>query len=246
MKSINKPSTYSYFELLDACKETGCPVCRLGQASAARHLKHLIFDGVNDIPARAVLRESYGYCNEHAWMLPEAGESAPLGIAIIHRDVLNTLRKRLAETEFGGKPQTSFRALFGGKSRRGVEAGDEAGYLPATAVCPACVQRAEAEQLALASLLEALDKEDEAMKAALAASEGLCLAHLRAALAQARKAHTFSSLAAIAGQQLETLIGELDEFVRKSDHRFRDERISAAEADSWRRAVQRVSGSKRR
>lgn len=243
MRLTSKPSTYSYFELLEACKDPGCPLCRLGHASAARHLKHLIYDGVNDIPAREHLRNSYGYCHEHAWMLPEAGDSAPLGIAIIHRDVLNTLRKRLIEMEFGAQRGGSLRALFGSGGKR--EAAQEGGgILPSTAVCPACAQRAEAEQLALTSLLEALDKEDDAMRAALGASEGLCLAHLRAALEQARKPHSSAALVSLTETQLAELIHDLDEFIRKSDHRFRDERISAAEADSWRRALQRASGNK--
>ena len=99
MKKGSQP--FSYFEILDACKEADCPVCALGHASANRHLTSLIFDGVNDVRLRATLRESLGYCREHAWLLPDAGESATLGIAIIHRDLLNTIRRRLDESNFG-------------------------------------------------------------------------------------------------------------------------------------------------
>ncbi len=244
MRSISKPSSYSYFELLDACKERGCPICRLGNASAQRHLRHLIYDGVNDIPTRAVLRDSYGYCHEHAWMLPESGESAPLGIAIIHRDILNSLYARLAEEAFGPQRGAGLRAMLSGGSKPDLsnDAGS-ARYLPSKARCPACVQRGEAEQLALASLLEALDKEDEAMAVTLRDSEGICLPHLRAAMDQALKARTFESLVEITRAQLAELIHDLDEFVRKNDHRFREEKISAQEAESWRKAVQRVAGN---
>lgn len=244
MKLTSKPSSYSYFELLDACREPACPVCRLGEASANRHLTNLIYDGVNDIPSRALLRDSYGYCHEHAWLLPEAGESAPLGIAIIHRDVLNTLRKQLDETQFDQEQQgSSLRSLISQRlNPPTMPAAATARYLPATAVCPACTQRSEAEQLALSSLLEALDKHDQAMQDALGASDGLCLAHLRAAFEQARKPATFELLLAITKAQLAALINDLDEFIRKNDHRFRGEKITLVEAESWRRALERVSG----
>ena len=245
MKLTRQPSTYSYFEFLDACKQHGCPLCRLGHASAQRHLTHLIYDGVNDIPTRALLRDSYGYCHEHAWLLPESGESAPLGIAIIHRDVLNTLRQRLQEAKFTRERGAGLRARFSAPKPELAVDPTVTRYLPAQAACPACAQRAEAEQLSLTSLLEALDKEDKAMLEALASSEGLCLAHLRMALGQARNQETFDALVSLTSAQLDELIHDLDEFVRKNDHRFRDEKISAPEADGWRRALQRVSGNKR-
>ena len=92
--------SFSYFEILDACQEPACPVCSLGHAAARRNVNTLIYEGVNDYGLRAKLRESLGYCHEHAWLLPEAGESAALGIAIVHRDLLNTIRERLENIKY--------------------------------------------------------------------------------------------------------------------------------------------------
>jgi hypothetical protein len=244
VKLTKRSTNFSYFELLDACKETGCPLCRLGHRSAQRHLSNLIYDGVNDVTLRATLRASYGYCHEHAWLLPESGDSAPLGIAIVHRDVLNTLRRRLSQVTFGKKEQPSLKARLSGIFTDDLAPEPvSSSYLAATEVCPACAQRRESELLAYASLLEALGKEDQAMSEALAASDGLCINHLRQALNAAPNRQAFAALSEIAQRQLNDLIHRLDEFIRKNDHRFRDEAISRAERNSWRQALERTSGA---
>ncbi len=243
MKLTKRPTTFSYFEILDACTEPGCVICRLGQRSAQRHLTSLIYDGVNDIPLRATLRDSYGYCHEHAWLLPDSGESAPLGIAIVHRDMLNTLRARLGQENFSKSQRTSLRAAVADAFSPGATSGAQANqHLPPKAPCPACAQQQEAEHLAFASLLEALDKNDQPMQAALESSEGLCIPHLRQALDAAHSQQAFDTLVEITRTQLTSLINDLDEFIRKNDHRFRDEKISTEEKESWRRALQRTSG----
>lgn len=246
MKLTKRPSTFSYFELLDACQEPGCPICRLGQRAAQRHLTNLIYDGVNDVPLRATLRESYGYCHEHAWLLPESGESAPLGIAIIHRDILNTIRGQLGRETFKKERRTSLRAAVAGALSPQLAASSQetSRHLPPEALCPACERRLEAEHLAFASLLEALDKNDQPMHSALQSSEGLCIPHLRQALNAARSQQAFDALVSITATQLSALIDNLDEFIRKNDHRFREEKIRGEEKESWRRALQRTSGKR--
>lgn len=237
--------SYSYYETIDACQEPGCPLCRLGQASANRHLTSLIYDSVNDISLRATLRDSLGYCKEHAWLLPGAGDSAPLGIAVVHRDLLNTIRKRLAESSYGKSRRNSLKAAVTGAiglDHRLPREAKTARYLPQTAPCPACARRDEAEKLALKSVGEALARQDADMIAALQQSEGLCLSHLRLALETARNREAFDTLVAIAQTQLSGLIQDLDEFIRKSDHRFRHEPISDGERASWRLALQRIAG----
>jgi hypothetical protein len=245
MKRGSQP--FSYYEMIDACQEPGCPLCRLGQTSANRHLISLIYDSVNDISLRATLRHSLGYCKEHAWLLPDTGDSAPLGIAIIHRDLLNTIHNLLGESVYGKSRRSSLRSAvseaIGLDSALNREA-KTAKYLPQTVQCPACERRDEAEKLALKSVAEALAKKDARMIAALESSDGLCLPHLRMALDTARNRDAFETLVAITQSQLATLIQDLDAFIRKSDHRFRHEKISDSERSSWRLALRRVVGTK--
>jgi hypothetical protein len=117
-------------------------------------------------------------------------------------------------------------------------------YLPQKAQCPACERRDQAEKLALKSVTEALAKADADMTSALQQSDGFCLLHLRLALEAARNPQAFELLVDLTQQQLVALIRDLDEFIRKSDHRFRHETISDAERASWRVALQRVAGLK--
>lgn len=237
--------SYSYYETIDACGEPGCPLCQLGQASANRHLTSLIYDSVNDIDLRDTLRASLGYCREHTWLLPHAGDSAPLGIAVVHRDLVNTIYKRLGTIDFAKSRGDRLRAAvtaaagLGGNLRR---EGENAQHLPQKAQCPACERRDEAESLALKSISEALASRDEGMVAALKGSDGLCLVHLRLALESAPNRESFELLVSLTRAQLDALLHDLDEFIRKSDHRFRDERISDQERSSWRRALQRIVG----
>lgn len=239
--------SYSYFELLDACQKQACPLCTLGNASARRNLKTLIFEGVNDYGLRAKLRESMGYCHEHTWLLPESGESAPLGIAILHRDLLNTVRKQLDDSEFDktqGKRLRSFVADVISQDETPSSDARSARYIQTKAPCPACRDRDKIEKLALKSLIDALNKEDADMLAALESSDGLCLPHLRRALEAARNEQVFATLVNITNAQLSGLIQELDEFIRKNDYRFRDEKITERERGSWRRALDRLVGPK--
>ena len=237
--------SFSYYEILDACKEPNCPVCRLGHASANRHLISLIYDSVNDVSLRATLRESLGYCQEHSWLLPNAGDSAPLGIAVIHRDLLNTIRKRLSESDFGKNRRSRLKSVVTGAM--GLDEGSSgksatAKHLPAKSQCPACERRDEAEKLALKSVMDALEKQDVDMKSALQGSDGLCLPHLRRGMETAHNQDGFDLLIKITEEQLSTLIHDLDEFIRKNDHRFRHEKISESERASWKQAVQRIVG----
>lgn len=238
-------NSYSYFEIIDACKEPDCPVCSLGHAAARRNVNTLIYEGVNDYGLRATLRESLGYCHEHAWMLPEAGESAALGIAIVHRDLLNTVRQLLDKVAYDQSQKRQLRSFVAdaiSPDDKTARTSNSARYLTTKAPCPACNNRDKIEELALKSIIDALKKDDEQMIGALKSSDGLCLPHLRHALESAQSAQAFETLVRLSQEQIAGLIHELDEFIRKNDHRFRDEKITERERESWRRALSRAVG----
>ncbi|HQJ52827.1 MAG TPA: hypothetical protein PKW05_13720, partial [Anaerolineae bacterium] len=73
------------------------------------------------------------------------------------------------------------------------------------------------------------------------AAGGLCLPHFQLVLDSAGQA----AARLLAGWQATAwrkLRDELDELIRKHDHRFRAERITDEESDSWLRAVAAVVG----
>ncbi|HHF98828.1 MAG TPA: hypothetical protein ENL39_05010 [Candidatus Aerophobetes bacterium] len=80
----------TYFELLDAIKEEeSCPICSLVEKSESRYITSLFYELVNDYKVRERLRNSYGFCPEHARLARKLGN--PLGIAIIYEDICSTI-----------------------------------------------------------------------------------------------------------------------------------------------------------
>ena len=105
--------------------------------------------------------------------------------------------------------------------------------------CVICQQRDKALHILISTFIEDLNQPD--LLQALQASEGLCFPHLKLAFEAVREVEASNILLSIHREKLESLRGELDEFMRKNDYRFADEGFGA-EGDSWRRAVGKVAG----
>ena len=105
--------------------------------------------------------------------------------------------------------------------------------------CPACQHQEEMEELYLAAFLKSVD--DSTFWEAYQASAGPCLPHVQALLRLCRNANVQRRLVAAQRAFWERLQGELAEFIRKNDHRFRHEGFGP-EGDSWQRAVAQVVG----
>ncbi len=239
-------SPFSYHEVIEASDLPGCPVCRWANKSVERQLKGLIFDSVNDVDTRLGIRTSLGFCHEHAWQLPESGDSAPLGIAFIYRDILNTVNKSLDKIAHS-QSKTSFL-----KSKIMPSSIDQdtafknksiAKNMVAGAPCPACVRKKEMGDLAITAVVDTLAEQDERIIEALHKSDGLCFPHLRQALDTAPNKFTFQTLVQTHQEKLTDLIAELDEFIRKNDYRFQHEGFGD-ESDSWLRALTLMTGPK--
>ena len=218
-----------YHEVLEAFQTGGCALCRLGRRAADSYLHALIYEGVTDPDLREKLRDARGPCHRHAWRMANQRGSV-LGTAIMYRDFVNTLAKALE-----GGEDAPRRLRFWGRGQSDLDAG-----LAPTAPCPACILEADAVQRNAMILLKHLD--DAEMERAYLAAGGLCLPHFRLTLAHAGGGapRTLAQWQATAWRQLRD---ELDELIRKHDHRFLQERVTDAEADSWRRAVAAVAGA---
>jgi hypothetical protein len=90
-------------------------------------------------------------------------------------------------------------------------------------------------------LLEGLAHEE--MRAALEASPGLCVPHFLIALDRTRDPERQQYLIRLEEKRFRELLGELQEFCRKNDYRFRKEGFGK-EGDSWARAVRMLTGSR--
>lgn len=210
-----------YAELLDALQAGGCALCRLGRRAGSRYLKMLNDEGVNDPGLRRALQEAQGLCHRHAWQWTQR-RGSPLGVAIVYRHLLGDLTAALekqAQTRINvrRKPQNIPTGL---------------------APCPVCTAENEAVTRYGQTILARLAHPD--LATAYDAAGGLCLPHLRhlLALADDAQARTLLSWQTAIYRRL---LAQLDEFIRKHDHRFRHEPF-AAEKDAWTRAVAALTG----
>lgn len=230
---LSKPGKHTpYFELVDALGQAGCPVCRLAERSAERYLDGLLYEAVLDPAVRTRLRRSRGFCREHTAMLRRVPGRA-LGIALIYRDII---RDVIAATEaLHERPKASWLSRL--LRRKG---GGMAGIRTATAPpCPACVSSRDAEARHIDTLLAHLD--DETLYTAYIRSDGLCLSHLLTAVARPMDDTALRRLLDPQNARYRRLLHDLNEFIRKRDHRFRHEPYGE-EGDAWLRAMSLMAG----
>jgi hypothetical protein len=234
--------TAGYHDLKEALAQPGCAVCALKARAVDRFLDGLLWDQVTDPVTRQQVRAAQGFCPDHTWRLVRP--QAALGIAILSRDVLHSVLQTLEGIQHRQLPAFSRRRVRESLDRTvsSAAAGEVVARLTPDKACPACVQADAMEVVYLDTLLDQLLGSD-GLLSAFSASDGLCLPHLRKAAPRARDRAAFHALIEAQASIWTRLVGDLDEFTRKSDTRFRDEPWGE-ERDAWRRAVAALGGSR--
>lgn len=229
-----------FLDIREAFALPGCAFCRLLARSANRYLDIVLWEMVLDPELRAELNEARGYCSEHGWLLARPGSA--LGVAILMQHVIKTL-----VTVIESDPVEGMSIPILENVRRGL-AKDYASKSTAPLVarlepqtqCPVCTH-VEAQERELANTLLAHLDEPGDLAEDYRASDGLCLEHFRLSLARALSPAQAKTLIAVQQSVWQRLHDELGEFIRKKDHRFKDEPFGS-EKDSWRRALEAISG----
>ena len=229
------------FNLIEACRQPGCPVCRVEEHSVERYLDNQFYENVNNPDFRNTLRLSIGFCREHAWLAANERLGDALGFALIYHDVIESTLERLDK----GVPPPTRR--WAGLLKRVPEQVSALVYKTVYALtpqkrCPVCQKRDEMVAIMISSLVEDLEKPE--MDVAMRASDGLCLPHLRLCLKAVKDSATCEKLITIHREKLEALHGELAELIRKNDYRFAKEGLGK-EGDSWLRALAMLIGGTR-
>jgi hypothetical protein len=249
-----------------AFREPGCPICRLRQKAEERYLYNLLYENVNDGTARLFWVRGLGFCPHHTWMLQAIEQqywNNGMGVGILYEDltgrVLNALSSYLAQ-HYSSHPKPEAGHRFGLKNFGAwLEQQGQVGHwlarrlfpspLPAAPLlarlsprqaCHVCEVVDPSEEASLTWLVR--ESADPKFRGWYAASDGLCLPHLRRALAQAEAPETVRFLAQVAADKLTPLLADLQEYGRKHIWQFQQEPKYPWEQVSWIRAVAFFAG----
>ncbi len=235
MLSSRSTETQGNHDLFDAFGREGCPICTLTATAVHRYMTSTNYDSVGDPVIRQQFERSQGFCNLHAHQWLDV--AFILGTAQIYRDVLRVTFDDLRKQRFRGRAAGQRVGAMLGWGRSSVASG-----LPeASGPCPACDIEEETALRLRRTLLAGLSGAD--FRAAYAASDGLCLVHLRPALLEADREEIFDALQQRAVATREVLLAHLEETIRKHDYRFHHE-PAGEEAGSPARAVDHVIGQR--
>lgn len=231
------------FNLLEACREPGCPVCRLEQQRVERHLDNQFYENVNSPKWRDQLRASHGFCHEHAWLGVSQRLGDALGYSIIYHDVVNSILNELDDKHGSRRTSRHWTVLL----RQIPEAARHLIERLLAAItprkpCPICEHRDENTRALLSVLVEELAGPE--MTGALHTSDGLCLPHLRLTLEHVKNVSVAEKLLRTHRDKLDGLRRELAEFIRKNDYQAITEGFGK-EGDAWLRAVSMITGRRK-
>jgi hypothetical protein len=213
-----------YFDILEILSVGRCPVCELLRKKSMNYIDHALYGLVVDPQTQNRFAESGGYCRRHGEMLFKIPWGSALGVAILHRRLIEDAADALKSA--GSKPGAGRAA----KLEKAIQPD-----------CLACKVEQEALEGILQTVVTTLKEKDERMTEAVGQGRGFCLHHLDALLAATKDAETASILRQHGLRTAERLLEELSEFIRKSDYRFTQEQMGG-EGDSWMRAVAWMTG----
>ena len=223
----------TYFNLLDALKEKGCPVCNLVQKTTHMSMDSFLYERVNDPGERKEIRKALGFCNTHAWQLQKFGDG--FGLSIIFNELLGMLNEKISSAvleEDKKKSKTLLKELTGRKAKPSYQE-------KAKTTCPICNNLRDCEKRYINTFIDGL-KEAE-FRIAFSSSYGLCLPHIVSVLAMCKDEELLKELLKTESEKIGKLRKELDEFERKHDYRFSKEGFGK-EGNSWIRAIEKMIG----
>jgi hypothetical protein len=214
-----------YFDLLRDLEGPGCVVCRGAHQSAWRFIDALLWERVTDPGTRYGLRRSRGFCREHSLLaISVAGASSEqLGLAIIAEDLVGRVGEAVASTQ----------------ARTGRRPRHRPDEIDPQEPCPVCRSAGATVSLylqLLASAGQAIEPSHEQLPV-------LCLPHLRIGLERVEDAAGEQKLRALFADGAAKVRADLQEFIRKRDHRFRHEVVKRDEANAWARAIHLLVGA---
>lgn len=227
--------------LVRICQEPGCPGCTARRQAEERYIDSILWEGVTDAPFRAKLRQTLGLCPAHAWALQAAEDTQwhdGLGTSLIYQDLARQVLEALQGPAAG---RAGWRDVVGRLVRQLWPPSPRQllARLSPSQNCPVCDIGQGAERRFIHTLLAGYQAGE--VREAFQASAGLCLGHLRQALALADQAAVTFLLAGVI-EKLQYLVDDLAEYERKHAWQFREEPKWDREQLAWIRAVAFFAG----
>lgn len=224
--------------LEEALQKPGCPICRLGDEAARRSVDGFLWENVNDPESRRPLQEAYGFCPEHTRLLVATemeSSGVLLGVNLIYESLA---RQALRDLQKGGTLQSPRKGI-GGWLARFWRRSRPSTPQPVRPACPLCRAVEEVQANALVTLMEDLAVHGEHAQALYRQADGLCLPHLRQALAQHAERYPAATrfLRAETVQRLESLSAHMREYIRKQNWAYREEALTEEERVAWLRVL---------
>jgi hypothetical protein len=204
-----------FFRLMDACARPGCPICQCMLADTRHYLDGVLYEHVTDPTTRGHLRDSWGFCNWHGWLLREIPTSA-FGSAILGEDLLRDAIRRFeppAAPRIAGRLSRIWHFASRRAAPRLVDA------FRGRSPCPACAHLASAEDRYVECALRFSN--DPQWQSAYEQCQGLCVPHALLAVARATADRPADPLLARTIPKWAELRRDLEGFISKHDHRNR-------------------------
>jgi len=213
------------WEVLQALKESGCPICRVQRQWSAKFYYWLFAQNYYAGTMPEELKRSGGLCYAHAKKLLEIRSVYVTSVMYdyLTQDVLDKLQSLAEEV----------RCEINRSSHKPYHFS-----ITPTGECPACVEERKLAERALSELVAALDQDKVAED--YRASDALCMPHFHCAVEQALP-HIVLLLAETQITKLSMLKIDFAEYFRKVDYRFANE-PKGNEKTTWERAIRRFVG----
>lgn len=249
-------------ELKLAFEKPGCPICRLRHTAGQRYLRSLLWENVNDGGTRVHLVRALGFCYAHAWQLQQMEKSMwhdGLGTGIIYEDLatralaglkayMRTQDRAMARRRRWRRWRkwiaTALCRWFSQPASLTSDPPLPPGLIPRDR-CRVCELEENSEETHVAWLVKGCA--EPRFQRWYQASDGLCLPHLRRALALAEREDPAVALflARTCQEKLARLTMQLREYIRKHAWEYRDEPKLPEEQSSWVRTVAFFAGERR-
>jgi hypothetical protein len=233
--------------LKDSLQASGCPICRMAHRAAEQSMAAFLWENVNDPQVRQTIFASYGFCPQHTqlFVAKELLESATvLGVNILYEHLGRSVAHEVNALKHT-KPGLGgwLRSLFGSFGKGKLSA-SRAPVLPPHALCPVCISSHQAALNALSDLFEEIERGTPDIQDSYLASDGLCLEHLRQGIQAYSRPHPGAAdfILEDTVTRLTRQSGQMKEYIRKNNWEYRDEKLTQAESEAWRKTLTFFTG----